>query len=170
MPEPTRDPRLLSAERLAEIQAAHAKEDVGELFREGSALVHHRHRQELLAHIAAVELLHAEVVLAATELADWCEQNGHAVDRRAILKDRLKSLARCRQTGEPPVLWVFMRRCDELEAHIAAQDQRHAALVAASTQLMDTPKLKNCDCPTCEAVRDALAALAQPPGDESRGD
>jgi hypothetical protein len=101
-------------------------------------------------------------------------------DPRLLSAERLSRLRRwndqCGQSlGDAEV--------DELLAHIAAQDQRHAALVAAATEALESMEAKvwrmNQDrqkhMPEWELgdtfvrLKRALAALAQPPGDESRG-
>lgn len=121
-PEPTRDPRLLTAEQLATLDRLTA-----EYYRQGVGAVSHWTSivvRDLLAHIAAQEF-------------------------KLALRE-----------GE----------CDGKAKLLAAQDQRHAALVEAAKVIVQEPDTYTQYLDRVEAVEEALAALAQPPGDEIRGD
>jgi hypothetical protein len=93
-----------------------------------------------------------------------------------------QTLAGAREcSAEDPRALTYFMDVSTLLSHIAAQDQRYAALVAAGKRMRHTlghewghPKDTRAaneftpDCSMCQ-WDEALAALAQPPGDESRG-
>ena len=77
MPEPTRDPRLLSAARLAEMQSS---QDTISVFTASLYDVAHCDRGLLLAHIAAQDQRHAKLVEAATEIVAVAKRHSDFYD------------------------------------------------------------------------------------------
>lgn len=119
---PAPQAKRLSKERLAEILAAHAKEDVDERFREGSALIHHRHRLELLRHIAyreaeaaALEEQVRERAAKALEMADSLHRQFKLEHNAAYwsLREALAALT----TGENDGNWPTLPRPNPLPVH-----------------------------------------------------
>lgn len=141
MSEPTRDPRLLSAERL-------------DLIRNNFACWF-QHDSQQLANLAVQLLAHIA-----------------AQDERIALRD-------ARIDAHEDQLLGAIDSISALKATVAAQDQRHAALVEAlriyadDRSWIEVPHAHSgldwmwdrAEGPTTAAAT-ALAALAQPPGDE----